>query len=284
MLRHIRDNFNGCRNYQKHLHAMLRLYHLTDNGHALTARAELFQQTKYDTRHSCRNQYKYIVSYAIPFSNPWRKRYDRGAVEGYLWEQGSGKPVANAIINLNGERTFSDASGHYRFGGISPGNYALQTELLPRHQITTCPQPSTVDIVGGCTTRHDMPITTAGSIVGSVILYAYEESMAAYEQLVTQGNFEGIPQYAVRGLPHVSLTIDRDCGAEIYTTTTDLQGRFAFEGLRPGTWRLTIHKEGIPSQYQYTHTFDVEVISQQPSPLQIKICPPTRSYTSLHQI
>ncbi len=157
--------------------------------------------------------------------------------------------VLNAlgVANLT---AITDADGRYQFADLLAGSYTVtQQAQQPLHNgVTTINGITTVGSTGGAAT----PVTTVPSAISDILLAAGGNSQA--------NNFGEVLQVAVSGTVFldmdndgaiaasgesglagvvIELTGTDDTGASVtLSTSTDKDGKFSFENLRPGIYML----------------------------------------------
>ncbi len=140
--------------------------------------------------------------------------------------------VPRVAVVLDGQRTvLTDAAGHFRFGGISTGDHRVEVRFnSDREHYFTTPQDAIV--AGG--SKLDF-----GIAFPKTDLWGYVQDDA--------GN----------GLPNVKLQITSSAGPQPITTTAS--GKFILPDVQPGTYRIQVNPESVPSGYSAEHLADVEV-------------------------
>lgn len=157
-----------------------------------------------------------------------------------------GNPVAAAV---------TDANGDYRFVDLLAGNYTV-TEQAAQPVVggaTTLNGTTLAGNIGGASTGTATSVATVPSAVSGIVLPAGQASVqnnfgetlgvSVSGRVFFDGNNDGVQSgVGETGIPGVTinLTGTDDTGASVsLSTTTDVNGDFAFEGLRPGTYTVT---------------------------------------------
>ncbi|WP_203322499.1 SdrD B-like domain-containing protein [Pseudoxanthomonas beigongshangi] len=157
-----------------------------------------------------------------------------------------GNPVAEAV---------TDANGDYRFGDLPAGTYNV-TEQAAQPVVggaTTINGTTVAGNIGGTPAGTATPIATVPSAIAGIALGAGESSVrndfgetlgvSVSGRVFFDANNDGAQAGASEtGIESVTirLTGTDDSGAAVdLTTTTDANGDFRFEGLRPGTYTVT---------------------------------------------
>ncbi len=215
----------------------------------------------------------FLVSYSIPFGLKLFEKGDRGDLNGVVLDTWNQCPVPNAIVNLNGKQTRSDGQGKFCFPRTSVGTQTIKTDYLPSQLTAKNPVPGEIQICKGKGNEITLECTPSAVIEGGLTLFGFsEESYFSEEsQLLDLG-----------GLSSVRVVIDLEHGKEIYTTLTDSNGRFKFAKLRPGSWRLYIDNERIPSlHYLSLNDLSIEVKPGETKKIECKVLPEKRVMQAL---
>lgn len=157
-----------------------------------------------------------------------------------------GNPVTQAI---------TDANGDYRFIDLPAGTYTVTEQLAQPvvGGVTTLNGTTVAGNVGGVATGTATTTGTVPSAVNNLVLPAGGHSqrndfgeilgVAVSGRVFFDGNNDGVQSGAgetgIDGVT-IQLTGTDDTGATVnLTTTTDANGDFRFDGLRPGTYTVT---------------------------------------------
>ncbi|MGX5731593.1 SdrD B-like domain-containing protein [Pseudoxanthomonas beigongshangi] len=157
-----------------------------------------------------------------------------------------GNPVAEAI---------TDANGDYRFGDLLAGTYSVTEQAVQPvvGGVTTINGTTLAGNIGGTPAGIATPVATVPSAVTGIVLGAGQSSVrndfgetlgvSVSGRVFFDANNDGAQAGASEtGIENVTirLTGTDDSGAAVTaTTTTDANGDFRFEGLRPGTYTVT---------------------------------------------
>ena len=158
--------------------------------------------------------------------------------------------LGNAVSSV-----LTDANGDYRFVDLLAGTYAvIQQAAQPVvGGVTTLNGTTVAGTVGGAPAGVASAVTTVPSTVSGIVLPAGAASIdndfgetlpvSASGRVFFDADNDGVQSGpAETGIPGVviELTGTDDTGASVsLSTTTDADGDFRFEGLRPGIYTLT---------------------------------------------
>ena len=196
-----------------------------------------------------------------------------GTISGSVWLDGDNDGVRDAgeagiagvAVNLPAgtvdalgnpvNQAITDANGDYRFVDLLAGNYTVteQAQQPVVGGVTTLNGTTVAGNVGGVATGTATSTATVPSAVGGIVLPAGGHSrqndfgeilgVAVSGRVFFDGNNDGAQAGAGEtGIEAVTIQLigTDDTGATVnLTTTTDANGDFRFDGLRPGTYTVT---------------------------------------------
>ena len=141
--------------------------------------------------------------------------------------------------------TRTDAQGEYRFDELPPGRYTVTEPEQPTDTLDGRTLPGTGG--GNATPPGSLP-----SEIREIVLAANRQAVnndfaelplgAIAGRVYADNDNDGLPDPGEPGLPGVTVVLTgiNDLGNPVErTATTDGDGRYRFDGLRPGTYRLT---------------------------------------------
>ena len=149
----------------------------------------------------------------------------------------------------------TDANGNYRFDDLLAGTYTVSEQAAQPvvGGVTTINGITVAGTVGGSASGTATPVATVPSAVAGIVLPAggasinnnFGETLAVslsgrvFFDADNDGLQSGAAETGIDGVT-ITLTGTDDTGATVsLSTTTDANGDYAFEGLRPGTYTVT---------------------------------------------
>jgi serine-aspartate repeat-containing protein C/D/E len=163
------------------------------------------------------------------------------------------EPLAGVTVQLRDATgaviatRITDADGRYRFDNLRAGNYTI-TEITPPGVLEGDAQVGTIGSTRVGTATH-------GSEISQIIVWGgnhginYDFCELAPSDLsghvYVDANNNGVRDTGEAPIPNTLVILWDDAGVKIAETRTDAQGRYRFDNLRPGTYRVTqIQPEG----------------------------------------
>ncbi len=125
----------------------------------------------------------------------------------------------------DGTTVTTDDRGYYRFPGVAAGTTTLilETKRIPAKYTFLGEQSSTLEVKLRAQRQVDFPFVLGVTIRGRVVAVNGKGTQA-----------KGLPDILVLAQPGD------------HNTFTDAEGNFAFLGLPPGTYQLSLHPESLP--------------------------------------
>lgn len=174
----------------------------------------------------------------IAGAQPGQEWLGSGSIEGYVFEdlnlnhlKDPGEPGLPAVtLSLpDGTTTETDERGYYRFPAVSAGTTTVRLDArrIPASYTYLDDQLATLTIQRRAKAKVDFPFIRGVQIKGRVVAV----------------NSKG---QAGQGLPDVLVLVQPGD----HNTFTDSEGYFAFSGLPPGTYEVSLHPESLPEHAQ----------------------------------
>ena len=178
---------------------------------------------------------------AAAFDVPLPFLVTKGRIEGRVFvdqdEDGQFDPEeapAPGVIVFTEEGEASTAEdGRYRFSPLAPRPYSIGVRNLPPG--TAFGDPILASLAAGEVRRIDIALLPVLHVRGVVFVDANQDAQQ---------------QSGERGLPDVRVVLAGD--AETSATVTDPRGEFAFSGIRPGTYTVSLDAGTLPERFQFT--------------------------------
>jgi hypothetical protein len=269
------------------------------NGHQLSVRVQRAANAFVGTGPA--NRFIGLIEYSIPLGFPVSRKRSIGMLRGKVYDAENGrKGVEGVIVKANDLATVTDQSGDYIFHGLEPGSYNLTLdERTSQHsKITIEKTPLNLTIEGGKKLECSIGLTTGASITGRIMVYKQEKPESSL--FVKKGATPKGPSVSesgekdkaddakpkMVGSAGLVATAVELVGAddEIFHALTDEDGRFVFEGLRPGKCTLKVYDNNLPELHAFERdTFEFELKPGSQEKIEIKVFPIIRPIQIIQQ-
>jgi protocatechuate 3,4-dioxygenase beta subunit len=158
--------------------------------------------------------------------------------------------------------TVTDTSGNYTFAGLLDGNYytAVDTSTLPPGNTQTGDPdvPGENCSAGICDNQTTDPVAVSGAADVTGIDYGYTVPNTIFGAIWHDHNGDGDLAGAT-GVPGVTVHL-YDNGTLVATTTTDANGRYLFDNVADGNYRIVVDPTTLPdaavADVNWDQTFD----------------------------
>jgi len=178
------------------------------------------------------NDEAYRVDYVIPIGIPLRSAIDSGRIIVRLRDGESGQARSGMLVQIKGQSRLTDRDGVVAFTGLKPGDYhvTVSPDSLGPGRTVVPSLPLKVSIKAGDRVDVNADVMRTGTITGAIQIFQTAPAPAA-------------------GTGMANVLIELKVNEEHRTAVTDGLGRFSFEDVPPGTWRIRVVRADIPPFY-----------------------------------
>ncbi|HET7560593.1 MAG TPA: carboxypeptidase-like regulatory domain-containing protein, partial [Limnochordia bacterium] len=189
---------------------------------------------------------KASLGFSADFDLPLGRKANVGRVSGRVVDA-AGRGLAGLIVDVDGRSVLTADDGAYDFPAIPPGEHflSIQPDSLGPTRVTQPESPLHFTMAPKQAVEYDFTVYAAGSISGRLTAVQSDQSALAGVVVGTGGADAGGPSCA-----GVALTLRQAGAARVLHATTDADGRFRFDHLPPGEWRLAVDGETLPEGYR----------------------------------
>lgn len=241
-----------------------------------------------------------LLEYSIPVGFPVSRKTTVGMIRGRIYDaERGGQGLPGVIVKADDLATVTDAKGEYVFNGLTPGLYVLSLDdrLAGSGKVAVVKLPLTVMVEGGKKLDCPIGLTTGASLAGRVVTYDFENGglrQVARKEPELPGPADPGPSGKEPGGGAAPQLVERAplCGAavelrgagDVFEQFSDAEGRFLFEGLRPGTYTLKIFDDDLPEFHVFERdTFEFDLKPGAKEEVTIKVVPVARSIQIIDQ-
>ncbi len=213
-----------------------------------------------------------LLEYSIPLGMPVSRKTTVGRLRGKIFDAEAGRAgVAGVVVRANDLAALTDEKGEYTFNGLEPGPYLLTLDASAgaRSKITLERTPLEVSVAGGRNSECSIGLVTGASVEGRILVYKIDRSEATPSIKPPTMNGpapsetedkpkadEAKPKMVESGALSSAIVELVGADGEIFHARTDEEGRFAFEGLRPGKVSVSVLPDTLPE----FHVFEQETL------------------------
>lgn len=186
----------------------------------------------------------YRLDYVVPIGIPVRAAADTGKITVRLRDGESGQARARLLVQVDGQSRLTDRSGVVAFTGLKPGAHHITVApgSVGQGRTVVPPLPIRVSVKGGGRVEVNATIVRTASLAGTI--QVFQPASGGLSPL--QGHTPAlIPAAGVPG-----ALIELVVNDEHRTAVADARGRFAFDGVPPGTWRVHVVRADVPAFFR----------------------------------
>lgn len=180
------------------------------------------------------------------------------------------KGVTVSLLDKDGNvlaTTVTDANGYYRFTNLAPGDYAISFDAPDGYGFTKQfanafykQYDSNADVVTG--TTPVFTLVSNDSTIDAGLIAALKIGDTVWLDSDGDGVYE--PDAGERGIKGVKVTVYGDTNNDnridvSYSTYTDANGHYLFNGLMPGKYQVVVDSTTLPRGV--TQTYDLDGLS-----------------------
>ena len=197
-----------------------------------------------------------LFEFTVPVGVPVARKRTVGMLRGRIFEADGGQGVPGVIVRMNDLATVTGPKGDYVFNGLVPGSYVLTLEdrRTGSGRVAVEKLPLAVTVEGG--RKLDLPIgLTAGASIGGRVAI-YDSGNGTWGQTVRKDpgprtdQVEAAPQLVERA-PLAGAVVELRGEGDAFEQVTGADGRFLFEGLRPGAYTLRVLDDALPESHVF---------------------------------
>ena len=241
-----------------------------------------------------------LIGYSLPVGFPVNRKTTIGMLRGRIYDAEKGRQgIPGVIVKLNDFAAVTDAKGDYVFNGLVPGPYVmtLDDRRAGSDKVPVEKMPLTVVVEGGKKLDCPIGLTTGASVGGRVVIYDFEnggshevarkepETPAPAGPGVSpvESGHDAKPQLVERA-PLAGTVVELRGEGDAWHQVTDEQGRFLFEGLRPGHYVLKVYDDNLPEFHIFEKdTFECDLKPAAKEEVLIKVIPLSRPIQIIDQ-
>ena len=204
-------------------------------------------------------EFAFMVKFVHTFEVPVSKKKNNGKLSGKVINNGV-KNIEGIALSIGTNQAVTNKNGDYSFPTLPGGNYFMMIDYSKSgmNAITEIPSPYQVEIQPGIETRFDIGLTLSSKISGEIVIVK--------EVATTEETFAKIRNKLGK------LMIEAKKDGEVFRIFTTEDGKFSFEGLRPGQWTIKVYHNGIPNEYELvTDLFNLSLVPGKSEHVEVKI-------------
>jgi len=251
------------------------------NKHALVLRS---QWSDYEQRDE--EDFSFYLTYSVPLKIPVGKKKSVGALRGRVYdeEKPTEPPISKVILATQGATAITNNKGEFIFPSLQPGIYFLRVDKssIGLNRVTCEKLPITVEVKGGETAEIEIGVVTSCRISGRVAIFAPvsdrklgDRDTSSAEELFLVGS--GEEQNLEDGIGLANTLVEITNQDEVLRQPTDPKGRFSFDDIRPGEWRVKVYDYGLPPHhYLEEDEFQIQLKPGEKKEVTVRVLPRLR--------
>ncbi|MCO4747822.1 MAG: hypothetical protein KC912_23705 [Proteobacteria bacterium] len=181
------------------------------------------------------------VNWTTPLTVASGPATDLGTLRGRIYEHDAPDVGVSGVLVVLGDRSaLTRTDGSFRLRGVSTGEGLVYLDLGERGEglISTEPMPMPITVLEDGNQVLEVGLARAASVEGTLV----------FARGGMGGGLGAGPNLDDGPLRDVLIELTR--GRERLLRRTGRDGEFAFRGLRPGEWSLTVHTGGLPVEVE----------------------------------
>lgn len=220
------------------------------------------------------------LGYNVPFDVPLARLSNVGEVKGrFVNEAGAGIP--NLVVQLSGLSVLTQADGSFTFPAVPEGDHLLLLgAAAARPDMLAVPAlPYRIDVRAGETVVAEFRMVQPAVVQGQVRFVQPEQKPASSLEAGSDREVifgQGQPEEEAELVQ--DLVVELRNNGKVLRTRTDAEGRFQFQALLPGKWRLAVVRGLLPDLYRLEpETRSLTIASGETARVEVKLVPVARS-------
>lgn len=233
-----------------------------------------------------------LASYSIPVGIPVRRKTGVGRIRGLVYDAENGrKGIAGVFVKANDLVTVTNEKGEFVFNSVDPGAYDLTVDARGAgpDKVTLAKAPFQVRVEGGAKLEYSIGLAAGSTISGRILVYRFDKPEAS--RFVKTGAAPRGPSAPDPGRSPLAedgglgwAAVEVRCGDDVFRQLTDRDGRFQFDGLRPGTYTLRVSEDSLPELHTFEKSnLEFEIKPGQKEDVLIKVLPVVREIQIVDQ-
>ena len=234
------------------------------------------------------NQFIGFLEYSIPVNFPISRKADIGKIRGRVYDaENPIRGLPGVFVKANDLVTVTNKDGEFVFHSVKPDQYYISVDkkTIGASQVTVQHIPFLLDVKSSKDTEVTIGIVRSSSLGGRVVVYDWQDDDVRQDLAV--GGSQNTASKKMKesgGLANTLVELKNE--EESLLETTDDEGRFLFEEIKPGRWTLRVYDISLP-EFHYlekeSYEFTLDPGTSQSQVALIKILPQRRRIQLLEQ-